>query len=129
MEGGSGWLGDPKRVVGNQVSVPVVPDSCEENGNVMVVRGSRDVAVLAQSMLEAKDVGEGRSLLFKFSESRNCNEISPNLCSSSKKKNQRLGMKSSSQGSRAVSGVAFCSSERQVTLSQPPGGCRHVCTR
>lgn len=29
-EGGAGWLGDPKRVVGNQVSVPVVPDSCEE---------------------------------------------------------------------------------------------------
>lgn len=29
VEGGSGWLGDPKRVVGNQVSVPVVPDSCE----------------------------------------------------------------------------------------------------
>lgn len=104
MEGGSGWLGDPKRVVGNQVSVPVVPDSCEENGNVMVVRGSRDVAVLAQSMLEAKDVGEGRSLLFKFSESRNCNEISPNLCSSSKKKSttrneiKSTGLKSSVWG-------------------------------
>lgn len=89
VEGGSGWLGDPKRVVGNQVSVPVVSDSCEENGNVTVVRGSRDVAVLAQSMLEAKDVGEGRSLPFKFSESRNCNETSPNLCSSSKKKKKK----------------------------------------
>lgn len=39
VEGGSAWLGDPKRVVGNQASVPVAPDSCEENGNVTVVRG------------------------------------------------------------------------------------------
>lgn len=42
-------------------------------GNVMIMGGSRDVAVLTQSMLEAKDVGERRSLPFKFSESRNCN--------------------------------------------------------
>lgn len=30
MEGGAGWLGNPKRVVGNQASEPVGPDSCEE---------------------------------------------------------------------------------------------------